>query len=191
MKDCCLPKFLPRSMQIRPLQSSPPHNKEANQTYSETRASWDVRGIESKGGAPGPDVEMAAVGLQQHGAVVDGGGLETPAALETWAGRERGRSTFRSFCKPLRLSHGILNSWRLNGRLAHWAGASAEWRRFCLTFLCWALCHGGSLIHVFGFATVPLIIASSLWEQQWANINRGKKEHILRWWTGLQLTPGD
>lgn len=53
------------------------------QTYGETGAGRDVRGVESKHGAPGPDVQTTTLSLQQHGAVVNCRGLETPAALET------------------------------------------------------------------------------------------------------------
>lgn len=71
-------------------QNGSPSDREAKQTYVETGVGWDVRGVESKGSAAGPDVEAAALSLQQHGAVVKGKGLETPAALESWGGRGRG-----------------------------------------------------------------------------------------------------
>lgn len=64
-------------------------NTETNSTHSEGRARWDVRGIESEHSPPGPNVETPTVSLQQHGAVVDCGGLETSAALETWGGGEK------------------------------------------------------------------------------------------------------
>lgn len=58
--------------------------KTNKQTHSESRAGWDVRGIESECGPAGPDVQTLTVSLQQHGAVADCRRLETPAALETW-----------------------------------------------------------------------------------------------------------
>lgn len=57
------------------------------QTHSKSRAGWDVRSIESKYSPPSPDIQTLTVSLQQHGAVVNCRGLETPAALETWGRR--------------------------------------------------------------------------------------------------------
>lgn len=180
-----------------PHNATPPllHNMGAKQTYGETGAGWDVRGVESKGGAPGPDVETAALSLQQHGAVVHSRGLETPAALETWGGRGRDRVrlglsvslySFRcAFCMTSRITA------VLNGGLTHSAGASAEWRRLCLTFFCWAPCQRSSLIHVFGHATVPLIIAPFLWEQQRAHNNTGEKNASSVDGLVFQVTPGN
>lgn len=98
MKYCCLKK-VPAScnaneamaeLKIWQLRQTTCCNTEINKTHSGSRAGWDVRGIESEYSPPGPNVEPLTVSLQQHGAVVDCRGLETPAALETW-GRSRRR----------------------------------------------------------------------------------------------------
>lgn len=109
-----------------------PTTSEQKQTYGENSSSRDVKGVESKGGAPGADVETAAFGFQQHGAIVEGRRLETPAALETWRGRGKVSDV-----------HGLPNYGRLS---------DGSDRRMMPTVFCWAPCQRGSVIHVFSFS---------------------------------------
>lgn len=75
-------------------------------THGESRAGWDVRGIEGEHSPSGRDVETLAVSLQQHGAVVGScRGLETPATLETWKRRDEERLLMKvTFCSLLTAS---------------------------------------------------------------------------------------
>lgn len=95
MKYCCFKKFLCCRMQMKPLEiwghgswgTQYATTWTTKQTHSKSRAGWDVRSIERKYSPPSPDIQALTVSLQQHGAVVNCRGLETPAALETWGRR--------------------------------------------------------------------------------------------------------